>query len=56
MMQKQKKMSSLTPEEARAIRLALIFGDPKLADMPDPGLEEAKRKLWLIEIGRDASK
>lgn len=41
----------LTPEEAKRIRLALVFGDPAADGRPDPALEEAKRKLEAIQKG-----
>lgn len=36
-------VESLTADEAMRIRIALIFGDPGLENMPDSKLEEAKR-------------
>lgn len=39
----------LTADEAKRIRIALIFGDPSVTGLPDPALEEAKRKLRQIE-------
>jgi hypothetical protein len=47
----QSGATELTPEEAKALRIALIFGDPKNASpsTPAPVLESAKRKLKEIE-------
>jgi hypothetical protein len=48
---RQSATTDLTPEEARAIRIALIFGDPANASpsVPHDVLESAKRKLKEIE-------
>jgi len=47
--------TELTPQEARAVRIALTFGDPANASPQEGGpqphdlLESAKRKLSAIE-------
>jgi len=42
-------MAEITSEEARALRLALAFGDPSAVGMPHDVLESAKAKLRAIE-------
>lgn len=45
---------ALTPEEAKAIRVALIFGDPAMEGEPHDTLEAAKAKLRAMEASRYA--
>lgn len=43
--------TQITADEAKRIRLAMIFGDPAVEGQADPALEVAKAKLSKIEQG-----
>jgi hypothetical protein len=46
---KHRAQLTLNAEEAKCLRIALIFGDPSAKGEPDPRLEAAKGKLRAIE-------